>query len=468
MAQQLPDGLAETPAGPELAAALAQIDPAKLNGHDLVALAPVYMKLISHYQAGLATVLDQAARSPAGDADSPVQRTEQPSRWAPIEIAATLRWSTRKATNELRYADQLVHRLPTVHAALAAGAIDQPKARAFVDQLACLDQRPAQVVAERLLAAGAASWDLRTLVDKLRRRAIAEDPPAAARRYAQRLSERRVQARVHPDGTADLSALNLPPNRVAEITERITAIARTAKRQGDARTIDQLKADTVTDLLAGTGIGATPPAPVTNPGPAPLPATGRSEDEPAANVPLPGPRRGVVELTAPLSALIGLSQAPGNLAGFGPVVADIVRRIVAEDPDAQWRFSIYDDLDREGQLAYHGITSARPDSDTGRNGFSAADAAFLRARDRTCRGPQGCHTPACQLDHTIAKVDGGGHHRGNGGPLCTRDHIFKHQSGATLRQPQPGLFQWITPLGRTYTVKPEPYDEGTGPPEPVT
>jgi hypothetical protein len=257
--------------------------------------------------------------------------------------------------------------------------------------------------------------------------------------------------------------MNLPPERVHAIMERIGAVARTAKRQGDQRTVHQLEADTFCDLLAGTGIGATPPEPVTDP------EADAAAEQAGTAVPLPGPRRGVVELTAPLSTVIGLSQAPGTLAGWGPVVADVVRQIVAEHPETRWRFSVYDDLTGDGQLAYHGITNARPARTAGGlNGFSAADAAFLRARDRTCRGPQGCHRPAsrCELDHTIAKVDGGGHERGNGGALCKREHAFKHQSGAALRQPEPGVFEWTTPLGHRYTVKPEPYDEATGPPDP--
>jgi uncharacterized protein DUF222 len=499
--QRLSDALTDTRPGPELAAALAQVDPACLNGHDLVRLASVYATMVAHYQAGLAGVLDQVAHSPAGDADSPVERMEQPSRWASIEVAAKLRWSVRKATSQLRYADQLLRRLPNVHAALAAGVIDQSRAQAFVDGLAGLEDAPARHVAERLLAAGADRWDLRTLADRLRRRVIAYDPPAAARRYALGLSQRRLATRPHPDGTADLCGLNLPPDRVAEIAERVAAIARTRRRQGDPRSMDQLKVDIFADLLAGTGIGASPPEPVTHQAPVPLVPSGETgssepsatassdhddgetgvdEDTPLVGLeptarkpvaaPLPGPRRGVLELTAPLSALIGLSQAPGLVAGYGPVIADIVRQVVAEDPSLRWRYSIYDDMDGDGQLVYHGITNARPIPDpvTGRTGFSAADAAFLRARDRTCRGPQGCPVPAsaCELDHTLAKVDGGGHQRGNGGAMCTREHHFKHESGAKVRQPRPGWFEWITPLGHTYTVKPEPYDESTGPPEP--
>jgi uncharacterized protein DUF222 len=467
--QRLPEGLAATPPGPALAAALAGIDPTRLNGHDLVELAPAYVKMLSHYQAGLATVLHEAEHCPPGDADSPPERA-QPHGWAHVELAAKLRWTAGKASYELRHAYHLTRRLPGVHAALAAGVIDVPRARLFVDGLTCVDDQPARQISDRLLAAGAGRWNTKQLAGRLRRAVIAHDPEAAARKQRERLAQRWVQAEPHPEGTANLVGVNLPPERVNAIMERLTAIARTAKRQGDPRSLHQLRADSYTDLLAGTGIGATPPGPVSHAeatsGP---PPAGSSADAGVPDVPLPGPRRGVVELTAPLSSLIGWSQAPGTLAGWGPVIADICRQIVAQDPRARWRFSIYDDLFGDGQLAYHGITHARPlPATAGRNGFSAKDAAFLRARDRTCRGPQGCDRPAsqCELDHTVAKVDGGGHQRANGGPLCTREHRFKHTSGATLRQLAPGVFEWTTPLGHRHTVKPEPYDESTGPPDP--
>jgi Domain of unknown function (DUF222) len=444
---------------------LAAIDPTGLNGHDLVELAPAYVKLISHLQAKLATVLNLIQHSPPGGADAPPERSELPHGWAQVEIAARLHWTAGKAGYELRLAHHL-RRLPAVHAALVDGVIDLPRARLFVDTLSCLEDEAAGQVAQRVIAAGAGGWNTRRLSGRLRRAVIAQDPAAASRRLALRVADRWVQADPTPDGTAHLSGMHLPPQRVHTIMERITAIATTAKQHGDPRTVLQLQADTFCDLLAGTGIGANPPGPVTDPqAPPGGPADGRGE------VVLPSPRRGVVELTASLSTLVGLSQAPGTLAGWGPVVADVVRQLVAEQPQARWRFSVYDDLGGGGQLVCHGITTARPRPTGGTGsgrGFSAGDGAFLRARDRTCRGPQGCHRPAsgCELDHTVAKVDGGGHERSNGGALCKREHMFKHQSGAVLHQPEPGVFQWTTPLGHSYTIKPEPYEESTGPPDP--
>jgi uncharacterized protein DUF222 len=465
--QRLPEGLAQMPPGPQLAAVLAGIDPTRLNGHDLVELAPAYVRMLSHYQAGLATVLNEAEHCPPGDADSPPDRAE-PRGWVHLELAAKLHWTAAKASYELRHAHHLTRRLPGVHAALATGVIDVPRARLFVEGLTCVDDQSAGQISERLLATGAWRWNTKQLAGRLRRTVIAHDPAAAARKRRERLTQRWVQAEPHPEGTANLVGVNLPPERVNAIMERLIAIARTAKRQGDPRSLHQLRADSYTDLLAGTGIGASPPEPITNPEATAGPPEHLPQPQPPG-VPLPGPRRGVVELTAPLSSLIGWSRAPGALAGWGPVIADICRQIVAQDPQARWRFSIYDDRFADGQLAYHGITHARPlPAAAGRTGFNATDAAFLRARDRTCRGPQGCDRPAshCDLDHTIAKVDGGGHGRGNGGALCRREHRFKHESGARLRQPAPGVFEWITPLGHRHTVKPEPYDESTAPPDP--
>jgi hypothetical protein len=204
----------------------------------------------------------------------------------------------------------------------------------------------------------------------------------------------------------------------------------------------------------------------------------RGAGTPAA--PMPGPRRGVVELQVPLTTLLGLSRQPGQLAGFGPVVADIARQVAAEQRAATWRFSVYD---RAGDLLRHGITRQRPtgppgtdhgrgrpppgqrstvDSDTRpagqRDGGHARQrdgrrptaevAAFVRARDRTCVAP-GCRRSAtgCDLDHTVDWAAGGGSDTGNLGLLCRRHHRFKHAPGSDLIQFTPGSFGWTTPPG---------------------
>lgn len=176
----------------------------------------------------------------------------------------------------------------------------------------------------------------------------------------------------------------------------------------------------------------------------------------------PGPRRGVVELQVPLTTAIGLDDLPGEVNGYGPVLGEIARQIIAEMPDAQWRFSAYSRLP---ELAVHGILNARPtggiDRDGSRRRPTAEQAAFVRARDRTCVAP-GCRRPArlCDLDHTQPWVKGGQTITCNLGCLCRAHHLFKHTTGCELNQLYPGVFVWQTPRGLQYLTKQDPLPLG--------
>jgi hypothetical protein len=163
---------------------------------------------------------------------------------------------------------------------------------------------------------------------------------------------------------------------------------------------------------------------------------------------MPAPRRGVIDIQIPLTTLLGLTDFPGDLAGFGPVIADIARQVVAEQPDATWRFSIYDQL---GELISHGITRRRP---------TAQDAAFIKARDRTCRAP-GCRVAAkhCDIDHTDDWASSKDSRRCNLACLCPMHHLFKHLTGCDLIQIKPGILGWTTPLGQRHVTRPESYPE---------
>jgi hypothetical protein len=41
--------------------------------------------------------------------------------------------------------------------------------------------------------------------------------------------------------------------------------------------------------------------------------------------------------------------------------------------------------------------------------------------------------------------------------VCHCDHQLKQLPGWTLTQPEPGVFTWITPAGRTYTTGADPH-----------
>ena len=310
---------------------------------------------------------------------------------------------------------QLVERLPAAHEALRSGRIDLAKARVLDEETMSLPESAARQVVDQVLPAaeGLTTGQLRV---RLRRLVIAADPVAAARRQREALARRRVEHGLDPDGTATLAGRHLPPDRAATAAARIDALARAAKRAGDARSLDELRADLYLDILNGahTPTGLAAPA-------------------------------GGVELVVPLSTLAGLSELPGQLKGWGPVLAEIAAKVADQQRDRSWRFTVVDD---SGAVTAHGPLRRRP---------AAGVDAFVRARDRTCRAP-GCRAPAhrSDLDHTIAWEDGGPTTPANLGVLCRHCHGYKHSRGVTLTQRTPGTFVWHTRLGHTYTTGPAP------------
>ena len=53
-----------------------------------------------------------------------------------------------------------------------------------------------------------------------------------------------------------------------------------------------------------------------------------------------------------LSALLGRDEHPGEVAGWGPVPADIARTMLTAQHAAQWRYAI---TDPTGQLLLAGV-----------------------------------------------------------------------------------------------------------------
>ncbi len=253
------------------------------------------------------------------------------ARFGVDEVAFALTLTRTAADAQQDLARRLIHDLPHVFTALSDGDIDLPKARVFTDTLQTLDPPVAHHIAAQVLPV-APHKTTAQLRGMLHRRALAADPAHARKRRENGFRDRRVTVEPSPDGTARLTAFGLPPERAQAAFERITAIARARKLSGATATLDQLRTDTLLDLLDGTHLDTTP-----------------------------GPRRGVIELIVGLETLAGLNEDPGTLQGFGPVAADIARQCAAANLGAQWRFSI---LDPDGQLLLHATTRARPTTPT--------------------------------------------------------------------------------------------------------
>lgn len=467
----IPEDLADMPPGPGLAAILAGIDRSRVNGHDMVTVLQARARQVAHEQAELLADIVEVAHCPPGTFTSPVEQLEGLSRYPDDEIRAALCWTRRAAGEQLTLALDVVERLPGVYAAVRAGHIDIPRARVFCDVLSVLPDEVARDAAARVLpvADGLTTGQLRI---RLQRLVITIDPDAARQRRDKSVTDRRLDQGLLPEGTAYLGGTNLPAERAASASARIDAIARAARRGGDERTLDQLRADTFLDLLQGvntaltmsTGTTASEAAAPARPAEfcrdgataaSTTTVAGRQQqatdqaagDGTPSGSTIPGPVRGGVELTMPLSTLVRLTELPGELAGWGPVIADIARQVAEQQRRGRWRFTVYD-----GDTLYTGVTRRRP---------TAELADLITARDRTCRAP-GCRVPAhrADIDHIKDWALGGLTEEANLGTLCRHDHNVKHHGDWQYHQIAPGIFQWRTALGHTYVVPPEPPPDG--------
>jgi hypothetical protein len=89
--QVLPEGLAEMPPGPDLAAALASVDRTRLYGTDLYTLAHARAKQVAHEQGELLADMLEAAYCP-GEGET-LERVRELDEFSGDQLAFELAWS---------------------------------------------------------------------------------------------------------------------------------------------------------------------------------------------------------------------------------------------------------------------------------------------------------------------------------------------------------------------------------------
>ena len=251
------------------------------------------------------------------------------------------------------------------------------------------------------------------------------------RRFAEAFAERRVSVRLDDNGIGWLSCTAGAPEAMLA-DHRLTLVAR--KRQevpGEDRTLDQLRADTLVDLVLGRlTVGA-----LTSELEDDLTADGRDPGETFEELPLVGAwARPVINVTVPVSTLMGLDEGPGVLAGDVVLPAELVRALAAE-PGSTWHRLLTDPLGEMVDLSTRGYRPTLPILRT------------VTARDRTCAWP-GCCRPStrAELDHRVAHP-AGPTAASNLDPLCVRHHKAKHADGVTVRRLPDGRYEVRTPRG---------------------
>lgn len=408
----IPRELDEMEPGPFLDAILAHTDVSRLSGFDRVTVLRARQRMASHYQAML--YADMAAIAEAVEELDGSENPEMVAEGAAAEIRVALRLTRRTADAELAMALDLRQRLPHLFDAFVTGDLDLRRVRTIVYGTGHLDDLTSRRVVDQILEQ-ASHLTTGQLKSALARLCIEVDPEQAKTRFERAVEERRVVTEMSEQGTGHLFGMDLPPDQVAAASAHINRLAQSLKQDGEARTMDQLRADVYLDLLRGINSGTS--------------------QKPAG-----------VEIRVDLTTLTELSENPGELAGYGPVIADIARQTAGRQQDGQWRFVVTDT--HTGLPVSHGTTRRRP---------TATQQRHVEVHNPVCVFP-GCRMPAvsCDLDHRNPWSRGGPTEVENLAPLCRHDHRIRHQHSWTHQPLAQGDHQWTTKLGHTFTTSGRP------------
>lgn len=416
----VPVGIESWPADERLAVFLSRVDPDALSGSDRVRFMVQVDRLVA---AGHGRFL--GAVGSVGDAyDGLAEDVEDPDGGASMELRAALRVSRRVAETELGLAHDLRVRLPSLFGALVEGRVDRARAKKLADLTGHLSVAEARTVTDGLLA-DARRWTTGQLSERIRRACIEADPDSAKQRFVESCRDRRVESWPDTDGTVTLAGIGLDPVEVASAKELINRLARERNTAGEDRSMDQLRADVFTDLVNGrvqttSGEGTT------------------------------GVRAGSVHLLVDLATLAGMCENTADLAGYGPVAADIARQVTKKLGEGVWDWTATHP--ETGMPAADGTTRRRP---------TASQVRKVKTRNRTCVAP-GCRMPTidCDIDHTRPWADTGRTDSKDLAALCRHDHCIRHQTGWTYQRLADGDYLWTSPLGGHYTTS------GNDPPPP--
>ncbi|QXG76214.1 HNH endonuclease [Modestobacter sp. L9-4] len=453
---------------------------------------------LAAYEAVL--VAELAARRPAQTDLTDDQPGHGVEGWAPTrvpvgvseflvdELALMRGISLAAATGLAERSLALVRELPTTWEALADGLVDEPRANAIVRALAGQSQSAggpvepavvAEVEAQALEWAHAGETPAR-LRERTAAALIAVDAAAADRRRERAERAADVRVRSVGDGMSELIA-DLPTPVAAACRETVDAYARMAKDDGDERSIVQLRALALSDLILRPWDTSREPVTAHLQLVAPLPVVLRrvgagtllapsaaDDDTPAAPAWTPTDEDAASVDGAPItheqlrdlldqldSLCPGGLQAPrgGSLdvSLVDPVTGAL--RATVSRPELQ-RLVCRGCTDHPGGGCGCPVTDRPPPVD--RYTPTPAQRRFLHARDRTCRHP-GCRRPAARtdLDHVQAHSDGGATDCANLCCLCRRHHRLKtHAPGWRFAMSTDGVLSVTTPSGVTRSTRP--------------
>jgi hypothetical protein len=346
---------------------------------------------------------------------------ELAERCVAFELAVRLSLSENTIRDMFHDAHTLITKLPKTWDGFRAGQIPYVNARTAADTARALpDDDPA--VFERLdevlavKGAGMVPSKFRTTARVFRERLHPENPVT---RHERAFEGRRVSFDPDQDGMGWIS-LFTDAATVVKAQARADAVAARMRAKGDKRTLEQLRADAIADLLTGRGTKQGVKARVT--------------------------------VTVPLTAFTDqpeLLQAartdPGVLDGYGPIDPVTAGRLAAGASSFRRLFT--DPID--GAELNLGRTSYKP---------NVAQREWLRRRYGTCVAPAcNCSAVKSDADHALDWVFDGYTDEDNLGPLHRGHHTIRHKTKIQVERLPDGRYRWTTPTGFTRDNDPPPF-----------
>ena len=386
------------------------------------------------------------AEKQAAGSDRRVRDHDMALRSIAAEVAGVLRLTDRSVQRQIGAARELVDDYPATLVAWEEGRISRGHVYVITETGAALPPEVRPAFEEAALARceaetpGRVRGELEFLAQRLHPRSLTE-------RHREGLADRGARIMPLRDGMSELRLVHSSV-LIDAIHDRVTQQARgiidtraqlrdelrdaiaagdesaaddLAVVTSDERSVDQVRADLIADMLLTAAPGADPTA---------------SGDGPGAL----GAIRATVQVVIPALSLLG-DDAPADLVGHSPIDADTARRLAGSAP-GDWERVLTDPV--SGTVV--AVDRYRPTADMRR---------WLRARDQHCRFP-GCRMPAvrCEVDHTHDHAQGGPTDLRNLAHLCQRHHSMKQFTAWRVRQLPGGILEWTSPLGRTSLDEP--------------
>lgn len=411
--------LLRTIPGAATLARLSEIDPCTLSAADRIN----YLAALDRQDGWLYALRQRAIAAVAGlqpsEGDGPLYGVDEAER---EDVSTALRLAPATAQSRIDIARTLVNNLPNTCSALATGEISAAHATVIAREaaIAIRNGAPDSVIFEveqraisfaELHTPGQVAARVRTDIAK----AIPEEFEEITSRAT---ALRRVSCYNEADGMSTVVAIlpaadaQIVMNSIEAFILRQDQLHLSQNKSDTDRTIDQKRADALSTICSNF-------------------LSEISETVTPQRRPL------TVNVTVDLPTLLGLSENPGQLAGYGPIPASVARELAS---DAKWKRFITEP--QTGNLLDFGRESYEPPQHL---------KDFLIARDRTCRFP-GCRRSALlsDLDHAESWESGGSTSPENIGALCRRHHRLKTHDGWRIQSFSDGSCTWTSPLGKEF------------------